>query len=142
MTITLGIGARLPAFCTSMGRMLLAGLEPEALDRWLRGLRPQACTRLTLTDKAALRTAVERARSQGFAYVEQELQEGLCSVAVPVRDGRGQTIAALNCGMPFRVEARAHALKKVLPTLRTGARLIERSLLTGAVGVAAAAARQ
>jgi len=52
MTITLGIGARLPAFCTSMGRMLLAGLEHEALDRWPRGLRPQAWTRLTLTDKA------------------------------------------------------------------------------------------
>jgi len=139
MSITLGIGARLPAFCTSMGRMLLAGLEHEALDRWLRGLRPQAWTRLTLTDKTAVRSAVERARSQGYSYVEQELQEGLCSVAVPVRDGRGQTIAALNCGMPFRVEARAHALKKVLPVLRSGARSIERSLLTGAGGVAAVA---
>src|SRR5262252_10932139 len=81
MTITLGIGARLPAFCTSMGRMLLAALDQEALDRWLRGLRPQAWTRQTLTDKAALRTAVERARAQGYSYVEQELQEGLCSVA-------------------------------------------------------------
>ena len=60
--------------------------------------------------------------------------------AEPVRDGRGQTIAALNCGMPFRVEARAHALKKVLPALRNGARNIERSLLTGAGGVAATAA--
>ena len=139
MTITLGIGARLPAFCTSMGRMLLAGLEGEALERWLRGLRPQAWTRLTLTDKSAVRSAVDRARTQGYAYVEQELQEGLCSLAVPVRDGRGQTIAALNCGMPFRVEARTHALKKVLPALRSGARLIERSLIAGAGGISAAA---
>jgi IclR family transcriptional regulator, pca regulon regulatory protein len=139
MTITLGIGARLPAFCTSMGRMLLAGLEPEVLDRWLRGLKPQAWTRLTLTDKTALRAAIERARAQGYSYVEQELQEGLCSLAVPVRDGRGQTVAALNAGMPFRVDARAHALKKVLPALRNGARSIERSLLAGAGGVAAAA---
>jgi len=129
----------LPAFCTSMGRMLLAGLEHEALDRWLRGLRPQAWTRLTLTDKAAVRGAVERARTQGYAYVEQELQEGLCSLAVPVRDGRGQIIAALNAGMPFRVEARTHALKKVLPALRSGARTIERSLLAGAGGIAASA---
>src|SRR4029077_13708655 len=67
MTITLGIGARLPAFCTSMGRMLLAGLEHEALERWLRGLRPQAWTRLTLTDKIAVRGAVERARVLGYA---------------------------------------------------------------------------
>ncbi|HXW75549.1 MAG TPA: IclR family transcriptional regulator C-terminal domain-containing protein [Steroidobacteraceae bacterium] len=139
MTITLGIGARLPAFCTSMGRMLLAGLEPEALDRWLRGLKTQAWTRLTLTDKTALRAVIERARAHGYAYVEQELQEGLCSLAVAVRDGRGQTIAALNAGMPFRVDARAHALKKVLPVLRNGARSIERSLLAGAGGVAAAA---
>jgi len=140
MTITLGIGARLPAFCTSMGRMLLAGLEPEALDRWLRALKPQAWTRLTLTDKTELRAAVERARALGYAYVEQELQEGLYSLAVPVRDGRGQTIAALNAGMPFRVDARGHALKKVLPALRSGARSIERSLLAGAVGAGSAGA--
>ena len=128
MTITLGIGARLPAFCTSMGRMLLAGLADDDLESWLRVLRPQAWTRFTLTDKAQLRTAVERARAQGYTYVEQELQEGLCSVAVPVRDERGNMVAALNAGMPFRVGARAHALKKVLPALRAGARNIERSL--------------
>jgi len=58
---------------------------------------------------------------------------------VPVRDGRGQVIAAMNAGMPFRVEARAHALKKVLPALRSGARNIERSLVAGAGGVAIAA---
>jgi len=130
MSITLGIGARLPAFCSSMGRMLLAGLEEDALERWLRGLRAQACTRFTLTDKAELRSAVQRARSQGYNYVEQELQEGLCSIAVPVRDARGQCIAALNVGMPYRVGARAHALKKVLPVLRAGAHRIERSLLS------------
>jgi len=128
MTITLGIGARLPAFCTSMGRVLLAGLAEEDLESRLRALRPQAWTRFTLTDKADLRTAVERARAHGYTYVEQELQEGLCSVAVPVRDERGNTVAALNAGMPFRVDARTHALKKVLPALRAGARNIERSL--------------
>ena len=128
MSITLGIGARLPAFCTSMGRVLLAGLEPEALERFLRGLKPQAWTRLTVTDRAALRAAVERVRTQGYAYVEQELQEGLCSLAVGLRDGRGQTVAALNAGMAFRVGARAHALKKVLPVLRAGARRIENML--------------
>lgn len=128
MSITLGIGARLPAFCTSMGRVLLAGLGEDALERWLRGLRPQARTRFTLTDKAQLRTALERARAQGYIYVEQELQEGLCSLAVPVRDDRGNTIAALNAGMPFRGGARSHAVKKVLPVLRAGARNIERSL--------------
>jgi IclR family transcriptional regulator, pca regulon regulatory protein len=136
MSITLDIGARLPAYCTSMGRMLLAALEEPALERWLRGLRPQACTRFTLTDREELRAAVARARTQAYAYVEQELQEGLCSLAVPVRDARGGTVAALNAGMPFRVGARAHALKKVLPALRAGARDIERSLAARAGGTA------
>ena len=128
MAINLGVGARLPAFCTSMGRMLLAGLDELALERWLRGLKPQASTRFTLVDKAEVRAAVERARAQGYAYVEQELQEGLCSLAVPVRDNSGRTIAALNAGMPFRVGARAHALSRVLPALRQGAADIERSI--------------
>ena len=136
MSITLDIGARLPAYCTSMGRMLLAALEEPALERWLRGLRPLACTRFTLTDREELRAAVARARTQAYAYVEQELQEGLCSLAVPVRDARGGTVAALNAGMPFRVGARAHALKKVLPALRAGARDIERSLAARAGGTA------
>lgn len=128
MTITLAIGARLPAFCSSMGRVLLAGLEEEAFERWLRGLRPVAHTRFTLTERSALRAAVERVRAQEYAYVEQELQEGLCSIAVPVRDDQGHTVAALNAGMPFRVGGRAHALKNVLPVLRAGARDIERAL--------------
>lgn len=128
MAITLGIGARLPAFCTSMGRVLLAALEESALERWLQVLQPEAFTRFTLLDRAELRAVLARARAQGYAYVEQELQEGLCSLAVPVRDARGATIAALNAGMPFRVGARAHALKKVLPALQRGARAIERSL--------------
>ena len=139
MTITLGIGARLPAFCTSMGRVLLAGLADELLERWLRGLRTQAWTRVTLTELTGLRGAVQRARAQGYAYVEQELQEGLCSLAVPVRDARGHTIAALNAGMPFRVGARAHAMKKVLPALRAGASKIERSLTARPGGITSAA---
>ena len=128
MTITLAIGARLPAFCTSMGRVLLAGLPDQGLERWLRSVKPTAFTRFTLTERGAVRAAVERVRAQGYAYVEQELQEGLCSMAVPVRDDHGQTVAALNAGMPFRVGARAHALKTVLPVLRAGARDIELGL--------------
>jgi IclR family pca regulon transcriptional regulator len=128
MAITLGIGARLPAFCTSMGRMLLAGLDEAALEQWLRALRPESFTRFTITDKDELRAAVNRVCAQGYSYVEQELQEGLCSLAVPVRDTRGVTVAALNAGMPFRVGARTHAMKKVLPALRAGAHDIELSL--------------
>ncbi len=128
MTISLGIGARLPAFCTSMGRTLVACLDEGAFDAWLNALRPQERTRFTLTDKGDLRREVGRVRTQGYAYVEQELEEGLCSIAVPVHHGSGNPIAALNVGMPFRVGARTYALKGVLPVLRAAAQRIEHSL--------------
>jgi IclR family transcriptional regulator, pca regulon regulatory protein len=133
MTISLGIGARLPAFCSSMGRVLLAGLEPPALDAWLRGLRPRAWTRFTLVERPQLRAVVRRVALQGYCYVQQELQVGLCSIAVPVRDPTGATIAALNAGMPFRVGARGHAVTHVLPALRAAAVRIERSLHSASV---------
>jgi IclR family pca regulon transcriptional regulator len=117
--------------------VLLAGLGDEELERWLRALKAQPRTAFTLTERHALRAAVQRARSQGYAYVEQELQEGLCSLAVPVRDARGRVIAALNTGMALRVGARTHALKNVLPTLRAAARDIERSLPARPAGVSA-----
>jgi IclR family transcriptional regulator, pca regulon regulatory protein len=128
MTISLAIGARLPAFCASMGRVLVAGLDEEARARWLRELKPRALTRFTLTDKAALQKELQRVCAQGYAYVEQELEEGLCAIAVPVGNGNGLTVAALNSGMAYRAGARARAIKQVLPALQNTARQIERSL--------------
>lgn len=131
MTFSLEVGARLPAFCASMGRVLVAGLDEEARARWLRGLKPRALTRFTMTDKPALQKELLRVRAQGYAYVEQELEEGLCSMAVPVNDGRGNTLAALNTGMPYRTGARALAMKEVLPALQNAARRIELTLPEG-----------
>ncbi len=128
MTITIGVGARLPAHCTSMGRAIVANLGEETRDRWLRALKPQERTRFTLTDRNSLRKELDRVRTQGYAYVEQELEEGLCSVAVPVHNRNGETIAALNVGMPFTVGARNRALKAVLPALRAAAQRIELQL--------------
>ena len=130
MTFSLEVGARLPAFCASMGRVLVAGLDEEARARWLRGLKPRALTRYTITDKPTLMKELVRVRQQGYAYVEQELEEGLCSMAVPVSDGRS-TLAALNAGMPFRTGARALAVKEVLPALQAAARRIEMTLPEG-----------
>lgn len=131
VAITLAVGARLPAHCTSMGRVLLAGLDREALARWLQDVQPRARTRFTLTDTDALKQELQRVRTQGYAYVEQEFEEGLCSVAVPLHDRRGRVVAALNLGMPFRAGARERVRKDILPPLRRTALLIERSLPTG-----------
>ncbi|MCJ9430643.1 IclR family transcriptional regulator domain-containing protein [Kordiimonas marina] len=130
MAVTLGVGARLPAFCASMGRVLLGGLGEQELDSWLDDLTPQQLTGRTLTDRTLLRQEIMKVGAQGFAYVEQELELGLCSVAVPVRDRTRRVCAALNIGMPYSEGARTRAVKELVPVLREAATQIDRSLLT------------
>ncbi len=128
MTVALGVGARLPAYAASMGRVLLAGLPAESLETWLAACRPERLTPHTVTDPRRLRRIVAEVRGQGYAYVEQELELGLCSLAVPVRDRDGRVVAALNASLPYHADAARHALSEVLPELRTTATAIERCL--------------
>jgi IclR family pca regulon transcriptional regulator len=128
MTVSLGVGSRLPAWCASMGRVLLAGLEEPALQTWLAECRPTRLTPQTVTDLRELRRIVEDVREAGYAYVEQELELGLCSIAVPVRDHTRRVAAALNASMPYHADARRLALEHVLPELHATAAAIERSL--------------
>jgi len=128
MTVALGVGARLPAYAASMGRVLLAGLPATSLRQWLADCRPVRHTPHTVTDTRRLRRIVADVRVQGHAYVEQELELGLCSIAVPIRDREGRVIAALNASMPYHAGAARHALHEVLPELRSTAAAIERCL--------------
>ncbi|MFG1192552.1 IclR family transcriptional regulator [Xanthobacter sp. YC-JY1] len=96
MTIGLSIGSRLPAFCSSMGRVLLAGLPPAELAVVYDRVRIEKRTPRTVATMVALKEAVENARRQGWALVDQELELGLRSIAVPVRNRRGEVLAALN----------------------------------------------
>jgi IclR family pca regulon transcriptional regulator len=128
MTVSLAVGARLPAYCTSMGRILLAGLAPEQLESWLAGLEPRRYTRRTVIEPARLRRIIEGARRDGYVWVEQELETGLCSLAVPLRDRAGRVVAALNLGMPFHADAHRRAMDELLPALRTTALAIERCM--------------
>lgn len=100
MSIALMPGSRLPGYCTSMGRVLLAAL-PEAAARDILGTSPlPARTALTLTDPESIMAELARIRTQGYAVIDQEVEMGLCSIAVPVLNARGRTIAALNIGRP------------------------------------------
>jgi IclR family pca regulon transcriptional regulator len=81
-----------------------------------------------VTDTRRLRAIVREVRAQGYAYVEQELELGLCSLAVPVHDREGRVIAALNASLPYHAKAATHALREVLPELRATAVAIERCL--------------
>jgi IclR family pca regulon transcriptional regulator len=96
ITQNLSIGSRLPAFCTSMGRVLLAALDEARLDEALDASSLVARTPLTIVDKGALKEAIAAVRRQGWAIVDQELEEGLISMSAPIRDRQGRVIAALN----------------------------------------------
>ncbi|MBB1632526.1 IclR family transcriptional regulator [Cupriavidus sp. UME77] len=96
MTINLSIGSRLPAYCSSMGRVLLAGLPLEELDRVLGASELRARTSRTVTDPAELKAIIAGIRTRGWAQNDQELEEGLVSLAAPIRNRAGQVIAAIN----------------------------------------------
>jgi IclR family pca regulon transcriptional regulator len=96
MTIGLGIGSRLPAHATSMGRVLLANLPQDELESFLTTGPFDSHTDRTQVEPDDLRAALRRVREQGWALVDQELEVGLRSIAAPVRAADGRVVAALN----------------------------------------------
>jgi IclR family pca regulon transcriptional regulator len=96
MTINLSIGSRLPAYCTSMGRVLLAALDDETLEATLGSTPLYAHTPRTVTDKEELKKLIAQVRRQGWAIVDQELEGGLISLSAPIRNRQGRVIAAMN----------------------------------------------
>lgn len=94
--VTISVGTRLPAYATSLGRVLLAGLRRPALEEYLASVRPKPLTGRTVTDPGELRRAIDVVRAQGYAVVDQELESGLRSAAAPVRDRFGTVTGAVN----------------------------------------------
>lgn len=122
MSIALMPGSRLPAYCTSMGRVLLAALsEAEARARLGEAPLP-ARTPRTLTAPDAIMAELAAVRASGFAAIDQEVETGLCSVAVPLTDSRGKTVAALNVGFPAGQDGIGSMEERLLPRLRHVAR--------------------
>ena len=104
MALTLGVGSRLPAWATAMGRVLLAELSPAQLDDYFAKVRLEPLSARTVTDEADLRGIIEQARIQGWTLVDQEVEEGVRSLAVPIRTPDGRAAAALTvCSHAFRV---------------------------------------
>jgi IclR family pca regulon transcriptional regulator len=110
MTVSISVGTRFPAYATSMGRVLLAGMSEPELAAYLSAVRLEPLTARTVSSVAALRGEVARVRSQGWALVNQELEEGLRALAVPIRDRAGKVVAALNVS--------AHASRTSLEAMR------------------------
>ena len=128
MSISLGVGSRLPAYCTSMGRMLLSALPPDEMMKVLQASDLAARTRYTATDMDEMATRIAQVRKQGWSLVNQELEEGLVSIAAPITDRAGQTVAALNIsGQANRSSAKVMQ-ETMLPQLIAAAQAISRML--------------
>jgi IclR family pca regulon transcriptional regulator len=117
MTINLSIGSRLPAYCSSMGRVLLAGLSDEELDRTLRASDLRARTQRTVTDIDALKAIIADIRARGWAKNDQELEEGLVSLSAPIRNRAGQVIAAMNISGQANRTSADEMVRRFLPAL-------------------------
>ncbi len=111
MTVAISVGTRFPAYATSMGRVLLSGLRPADLDRYLAEAEFDQLTAGTVTDPARLREIIRETAEQGYAIVDQELEEGLRAVAAPIHGSGGNVTAAVNVS--------AHASRVSMAAMRT-----------------------
>ncbi|SNT45422.1 IclR family transcriptional regulator [Rhodococcoides kyotonense] len=128
MTVAITIGTRFPAYATSMGRVLLAGLASDRLDDYLARLDPVQLTGKTITDVDALRRELDSVRVQGYCLVDQELEAGLRSIAAPIHDTTGSVVAAANVSTPAARHSADAARDHLLPALLTAAQAIETDL--------------
>ncbi len=128
MTVAISVGTRFPAFAASMGRVLLAALSPEELDKYLAEATFEAFTERTVTDPDQLREIVSEVGRQGYSIVDQELEDGLRAIAAPIRDSSGAVTAAINVSAHASRHTPEAMLTQLLPEMLNTARLIEADL--------------
>ena len=123
-----GFGTRFPVYPTSLGRVLLAHQSKARIDDYFRHVELQKLTNKTVTSKAKLRTILREARKNAFASIQDELDYGIVSVAVPIFDSDGEILAAINCSTATTRVNREEMVETRLPELRKAARKIESEL--------------
>ncbi|MBI2970740.1 MAG: helix-turn-helix domain-containing protein [Gammaproteobacteria bacterium] len=124
------VGIRLPVSYTSAGRMLIASEGEESIDRYLQNVTLEARTRRSITSKSRLRAELLRTRKEGYAIVDQELEEGLASISVPIRGANNQVIATINTATNVALVPAEKLKAEFLPLLRKAAQDIEETLAT------------
>ncbi|MFC7448370.1 IclR family transcriptional regulator domain-containing protein [Rhodococcus daqingensis] len=117
MTVAITIGTRFPAFVTSMGRVLLAGLPESEFEEYLSRVSLTPLTGRTIATRDALREEIARVRADGYCIVDQELEEGLRSLAAPIKDRTGAVIAAANISTQAARYTATAVRKELLPAL-------------------------
>ena len=126
--VVLGMGSRLPAHCTSMGKAILAYLPDGQLRTRLNGEVFEACTAHTLVDLESLKTELAKVRKQGFAINDQELAVGLRAVAAPIRGEQGSVVAAINISGSTETISRSRMRQEFVPLLIETASEISQAL--------------
>jgi IclR family transcriptional regulator, pca regulon regulatory protein len=124
MSVDLSIGSRLPAFCTSMGRVLLANLPAGDVESYFQRVQLRSYTDRTVTSASKLKQLLRAVQRSGYAIVDQELEEGLRSIAVPIRNPAGKVVAALNAGTQAQRVQTVELQSKFLPNLLAAAQEI------------------
>src|ERR1035437_2103683 len=128
MSVGLSIGSRLPAYCTSMGRVVRAALPDKELAGYLKRVVLAARTPKTITKRVALGDELKRVRDRGYALVDEELELGLRSLAVPVVNRGGRVVAAINTGVHASRVSVKEMVERFLPALKDGAVSLGRAL--------------
>jgi IclR family transcriptional regulator, pca regulon regulatory protein len=128
MRVSINVGTRFPAYATSMGRVMLAGMDDGELDAFLERVELRRLSARTITSAPKLRAELERVRAQGWATVDQELEEGLRSVAAPIRDRGGRVVAAVNLSAHASRTSAEAVRRELLPSLLATAGRIEADL--------------
>jgi len=134
MRVTINVGTRFPAYATSMGRVLLAAQPEEWLDKYFSSVKLRNLTDHTITSPAGLRQELGKIRGRGWALVDQELEEGLRSLAAPIRNAEGTVIAAVNVSTHAGRRSLESVVQDMLRPLLTTAERIERDLASARTG--------
>jgi IclR family transcriptional regulator, pca regulon regulatory protein len=128
MSVSIAVGTRFPAWVTSLGRVLLAGLPDDELERRLERIDPRPYTRRTIASRERLRAELDAVRARGWAMVDQELEDGLRSVAAPIHDRADAVDCAINVSVHASRGTLEDMRRRILPLLLESAAAIEADL--------------
>ena len=129
LTVPLGMGSRLPAYCTSIGRLLLASQPQPAIEAYFANAELRPRTLQTKVSRAELEAAFARAREQDYVVVDEELEPGVRAIAVPVRAGDATPVAALSVSVRAEAMSEAELVRRMLQPMREAAASIGRQVL-------------
>jgi len=119
-----GVGVTYPAYPTSMGRVLLAGLPAEEVEAYFANARLEKLTEFTVTDREKLCAIISKTRKDGYGTAVEELDYGITALAVPIRDQTGRVVAALNSsGYSGRVKIKEMIAERLADLQETASRV-------------------